>query len=191
MTDLSTAGMRQEGLPHGWAWATLGDVTESAVSQDGPAGAGTFVYVDIGGIHREEKRISETKVLPVSETPSRARQMLQWGDVLVSTVRPNLNAVAMVPESLNGAIGSTGFHVLRSVHALPQYLFYLVRSHAFVDAMTRLVLGVLYPAIRPRDVAAYSFPFAPLADQRRTVPEIEKHFKKYLKYTLRKHFNRG
>ena len=48
-----------------------------------------------------------------SEAPSRARQRVRKDDVLVSTVRPNLNAVAKVPKSLDAATASTGFCVLR------------------------------------------------------------------------------
>ena len=35
-------------------------------------------------------------------------------DILVSTVRPNLNGVAVVDKNLDGATASTGFCVLRS-----------------------------------------------------------------------------
>ena len=58
------------------------------------------------------------------DAPSRARQRLSTGDVLVSMTRPNLNAVAIVPAKLDGAIGSTGFHVLRSKHMVSQYLYF-------------------------------------------------------------------
>jgi hypothetical protein len=53
---------------------------------------------------------------------------VQAGDVLVSTTRPNLNAVAVVPTQLNGAIVSTGFAVLRPVLLEPRWLFSVVQS---------------------------------------------------------------
>ena len=83
------------------------------MSELGPQ-AREFTYVDIGSVDRETKRIVDPKVLPSSKAPSRAKQLLKTGDVLVSMTRPNLNAVALVPPDLDGAIGSTGFHVLRA-----------------------------------------------------------------------------
>ena len=105
----------------------LGDLTETRVEQSGPQGR-EFTYVDIGSIDRDTKRIVDPKVLQSSKAPSRARQVLKAGDVLVSMTRPNLNAVALVPPDLDSAIGSTGFHVLRARDAAPGFLFYAVQT---------------------------------------------------------------
>lgn len=154
---------------------TLGEVTAPRIDQAGPDVA-EFTYIDIGSIDRETKRILEPKVLPKAKAPSRAKQRLKTGDVLVSMTRPNLNAVALVPPTFDGAIGSTGFHVLRPHGAVPAYLFYAVQSPAFVDAMCRKVQGALYPAVRPRDIAGYSVPLPDEPEQHRIVAEIEKQF---------------
>ena len=90
--------------------------------------------------------------------------------------RPNLNAVAVVPPDLNGAIGSTGFHVLRARDAEPGFLFYAVQSAEFIDAMSLKVQGALYPAVRPRDISSFCIPRSSLEQQRQTVAEIEKQF---------------
>ena len=97
-------------------------------------GSTTFRYVDIGSIDRDAKRVVTPTELPAVDAPSRARQLLRANDVLVSTVRPNLNAVAIVPEELNGSVGSTGFTVLRAnpKRLLPRYLFHWVRTPAFI-----------------------------------------------------------
>lgn len=153
----------------------IGEVTETRVEQTGPQGR-EFTYVDIGSIDRETKRIVEPKVLPSSKAPSRARQLLKTGDVLVSMTRPNLNAVALVPPDLDGAIGSTGFHVLRARNAEPGFLFYAVQSTEFIDGMCLRVQGALYPAVRPRDISSFCIPLLSLLQQRRIVAEIEKQF---------------
>jgi len=130
--------------------ATLGELTDELVEQTGPTG--DFVYIDISSIDRETKRISDPKPLTLSQAPSRAKQVLKAGDILVSMTRPNLNAVALVPDQLDGAIGSTGFHVLRSRWLNPGFLLALVQTQSFVDAMSAVVQGALYPAVRPRDI---------------------------------------
>ena len=155
---------------------TLSEITEARVEQTGPKGS-EFTYVDIGSIELDTKRIVDPKVLPSSKAPSRAKQILKRGDVLVSMTRPNRNAIALVPAELDGAIGSTGFHVLRAKDAEPGFLFYAVQTNDFVDALCKNVQGALYPAVRPRDISSFKvfFPTS-LTEQRRIVAEIEKQF---------------
>ncbi len=151
--------------------ANLGELADEPVENTGPAG--DFVYVDISSIDRETKKIIDPRPLALSQAPSRAKQILKAGDVLVSMTRPNLNAVALVPEHLDGAIGSTGFHVLRSRWLAPQFLLALVQTQNFIDAMSAVVQGALYPAVRPRDIAAYSFSFETPFQQARIVAKVE------------------
>jgi type I restriction enzyme S subunit len=151
--------------------ATLGEFADDPVEQTGPTT--DFFYIDISSIDRETKKIADPKALKLSQAPSRAKQLLKAGDVLVSMTRPNLNAVARVPEQLNHAIGSTGFHVLRSRWLNPGFLLALVQTQSFVDAMSAVVQGALYPAVRPRDIAAYTFRFETPAQQTRIVAKLE------------------
>jgi len=156
----------------------LDEVTAPRIEQDGPdTFAGDFTYVDISSVDNQAKRIVEPKTLATSEAPIRARQRLRAGDVLVSMTRPNLNAVAIVPPALDGAVGSTGFHVLRAKDGvLPEWLYFAVQTRRFVDEMSSLVQGALYPAVRPKDIRAFRLPISSLAEQRRIVAEIEKQF---------------
>jgi type I restriction enzyme S subunit len=163
-------------LPSGWTTATIGDIADQCVEQAKPSGSGIFLYVDISSIDRSIKRIVDAKLLPVESAPSRARQRLLPGDVLVSMTRPNLNAVAMLPSEMKGAIGSTGFFVLRSGHVVPSWLFYLVQTADFINSMSGVVLGVLYPAVRPKDIASYRIDLPPVQEQRRIVAEIDQQF---------------
>ena len=82
-----------------WERVPLDALTEQRIDQGGAAGA-EFTYIDISGVDNKTKRITEPKTLPSSKAPSRARQRLRAGDVLVSMTRPNLNAVALVPAAL-------------------------------------------------------------------------------------------
>ena len=155
----------------------LGAITEQRIDQSGPQPGGEFVYVDISSVDNESKRIAGSKRLRVEAAPSRARLRLRAGDVLVSMTRPNLNAVALVPNELDGAIGSTGLHVLRArSDVLPQWLYYGVQSRRFVGIMSELVQGALYPAVRPKDIRAFELPVPKLGEQRSIVAEIEKQF---------------
>lgn len=161
-------------LPPGWARTTLGEIAADRVGTSGPR-TDHFTYLDITSIDTGKKRVSEPKQIAESDAPSRARQNVQCGDVLVSLTRPNLNAVAMVPSEYDSAVASTAFHVLRAVEVEPAWLYYLVQTQEFITAMCARVQGALYPAIRSADVKQYQVPLAPLPEQRRIVAKIKNH----------------
>ncbi len=150
---------------------TLGDVAAEPIEQTGPTR--NFVYVDISSIDRESKRIVGEKEISAVDAPSRAKQILRSGDVLVSMTRPNLNAVSIVPDRLDGAIASTGFHVLRSKWVEPKFLFNLVQTDEFIDSMCNVVQGALYPAVRPKDIASFAFTLPSSNQQTRIIEKLE------------------
>ncbi len=161
-------------LPRGWAIASIGNLVVDRVRQGEPT-TRAVAYIDIGSIDRERKTIGETQKVTSSTAPTRARQWVSAGDVLVSMTRPNLNAVALVPEALDGAVASTGFDVLRPLAVVPEWIYYRVRSQAFVQDVCADVQGVVYPAIRPADVRRHELPIPPGAEQRRIVEALESH----------------
>lgn len=160
-------------LPENWAQVPLAAIT-SDVSQRVPADDETIHYIDIGSVNRTTKRIETPQKLLGKDAPSRARKPVAAGDTLVSMTRPNLNAVALVPKELDGEIASTGFDVLRPVAGIdPRWISYLVRTEKFVDSMSALVQGALYPAVRSKDVRAHVVPLAPAAEQTRIANQLD------------------
>jgi len=158
--------------------APLADVVTSSTGSRNPATRPEveFTYVDVAAVDNQVKTITAAKVMIGADAPSRARKTICAGDVLVSTVRPNLNAVALVPDELDGQIASTGFCVLRAKRdcVLPEYLFYFVRSKVFVDGLVGLVAGALYPAVTDRQVMEQRLPIPSLLEQRRIVDVLSR-----------------
>lgn len=155
----------------------LGDVVEQVVRADPKKLAvDTFSYVDLGSVDQRRKIIDTEKSVATSEAPSRARQVLKSNDVLVSTVRPNLNGVARVPGRLDGSIASTGFCVLRprAEQLDPNYLFHWVQSPVFIDGMVRKSIGASYPAVSDKIVLESYIPLPPLEQQRRVAAVLDK-----------------
>jgi len=133
-----------------------------------------FSYIDIAGVDNRAKTIAAIKRIVGADAPSRARKVIRKGDVIVSTVRPNLNAVALVPASLDQQICSTGFSVLRpSEKLLSGYLFAFVRSPAFVEYLVARTTGANYPAVNDGEVKDASIPVPPLAEQERIVKLLD------------------
>ena len=126
-------------------------------------------YIDLSSVDQDTKIIQPNEPIIAREAPSRARQLVQTDDVLVSTVRPNLNGVAKVPEALDGATASTGFCALRPKHNELDsgYLFHWVKTPAFIGNMVRKATGASYPAVSDRIVLESQIPLPPLAEQQR------------------------
>lgn len=133
-----------------------------------------FWYIDISAVDNSLKRICTPQRVAGKVASVRARQIIQKNDVLVSTTRPNLNAVALVPEEYDGEICSTGFCVLRCGKELdPDYLFSFVQSLLFVGALAELVKGALYPAVTDKQVFAQLIPWHPINEQRRIAAHLK------------------
>lgn len=159
-----------------WGLSAIAKVCEPTEQRDPRQNpAGEFHYVDIAGIDRTLKAIVEHQTLMGIDAPSRARKVIRKDDVLVSTVRPNLNAVAVVPACLDGQIASTGFCVLRPNRDCvePRYLFYWTITSTFVDALTSRVRGANYPAVSDHDVKEVTIPLPPPAEQHRIVEILD------------------
>lgn len=166
-------------LPQAWPLVPLGALCEPQTGVRNPADLGddTFFYVDISAVDNQRKEITEPQILRGHDAPSRARNVIHARDVLVATTRPNLNAVAMVPEELHDQVCSTGFCVLRAgTRVLPEFLFAFVRSPMFIEPLTDLVKGALYPAVNNAQVLALKIPLPPIAEQERIARQIKVQF---------------
>lgn len=158
--------------------SAIGDVVDQVVSwqpeRDDPDG--TFTYIDLGAVDQEAKIVTGARELACSEAPSRARQLVHAGDVLVSTVRPSLNGVAHVPMEFDGATASTGFCVLRprASRLDGRYLYQWVKSPGFVGDMVRKATGASYPAVSDRIVWESKLPLPPLPEQQRIAGILDK-----------------
>ena len=121
-------------------------------------------YFDISSVDNIEKRITGYTTYTFAKAPSRARKQVKKGDILVSTVRPNLNAVALFDkETKNTPVVSTGLCVLEcKADTSPRFLLRYLQSKSFVRAMVSQATGASYPAVsdkivRDAQIPAYSY----------------------------------
>lgn len=137
---------------------------------------GLIDYFDIASVDNTKKKIISHQSLKVKEAPSRAKQIVQLNDILVSTVRPNLNAIAMIDnKTKNKMVASTGFCVLRASEKIePRYLFYFVQSPTFINSMTAQATGASYPAVSNSIVKSSHIPLPDLPTQRRIADTLDK-----------------
>lgn len=115
-------------------------------------------YVDIGSVNSNGE-IGSTEDLLFENAPSRARRIVSDGDVLISTVRTYLRAIASCEQASKNLTCSTGFAVVTAGPAVdPRFLFYWARSSHFVDEIVSRSLGVSYPAINAAEIGNLPFP---------------------------------
>ena len=117
-----------------------------------------FRYIDISAAENGTLTIPDT-VLEYRDAPSRARRLIQDGDVLMSTVRPNLKAFAYCELPPDNYVASTGFAVLRPKEGTdPRFVLYALLSDELARQLDRYVVGSNYPAINSSDVKRLRLP---------------------------------
>ena len=171
----SLAGEVPFEIPDSWEWARLGSVVYNR-GQTSPSTE--FCYIDIGSIDNKNQKLNptDTTIAP-DKAPSRARKLVDMGDILYSTVRPYLHNMCIIDKEFpHIPIASTGFAVL-TCHAnlLNKYLFYYLMSPDF-DAYannTDNAKGVAYPAINDDRLYKALIPIPPVAEQHRIVSAID------------------
>ena len=134
-------------------------------------------YVDISSINNLKNEIISYKKYEVGLEPSRAQQCLTKGDILISTVRPNLKNIAVNNYEEDNVVGSSGFCILRVNKCMKEYLLEVVKTEKFTNDMILLATGANYPAIRDKDILDYKIAVPPITLQNqfsKIVKQIDK-----------------
>ena len=116
-----------------------------------------FDYIEIGSVEYG-KGITQVEHLKFKDAPSRARRIVRKDDIIVSTVRTYLRAIANVQDSDNMQIASTGFVVIRAKAINPEYLRYSILSESFIGMVEAYSTGISYPAINSSVVVGFKIP---------------------------------
>ena len=133
-------------------------------------------YVEISGVSLS-RGVEEVERMTFGESPSRARRKVQDGDILISTVRTYLRAIATVdkPGPGPGLIASTGFCVVRPKNDVDSgFLGWAAKSEPFISAVVARSVGVSYPAINASELVTIDVPVPPLDTQRRIAQFLDK-----------------
>lgn len=116
-----------------------------------------FDYIDIGSVSLSNG-IGPCERLQFRDAPSRARRIVKTGDVIVSTVRTYLKAIAQVGTFDVPKIASTGFAVIRAKNVNPNFLRYVLSSDSFVSMVEAESTGISYPAINASQLMVIKLP---------------------------------
>ena len=151
--------------PADWEVVRLGEVAEVNRSNWDPAEGSTILYLDLTAVDAPGV-LSAPRELDAADTPSRARRRVRSGDILVSTVRPNLRGFARVSKAPKNLVASTGFAVVSpGLNVNGSFAYHHVMTNQFAQYLENATTGQAYPAVRPRDVADFRLPLPPLPEQ--------------------------
>jgi len=139
-----------------WIEKKISELVEKKIEIFNNQAVDKFRYIDISSVDNIKKKIVESREINAVDAPSRAKYLLKQNDIIVSNVRPNLNAVAIVDEFHHLSVGSSGFTVLRPLKGIDtDFLFLNLISPKFLNYVESLVQGAMYPAISDGDVKKF------------------------------------
>lgn len=161
-----------------WEYKKLEDISSSVLIEKAKkrfSPNDVIRYIDISSIDNINQCLTGTTSFKMLDAPSRAQQKVEYGDILISTVRPNLRNIAIVNDDATNLVASSGFCVLRiNDAALRSYIFYYVVSNKFTAYLEKLTNGANYPAVKETDVRKALIPIPPKPTQLSIVSELDK-----------------
>lgn len=154
-------------IPDSWCWARLKDITYNHGQKIPNA---EFSYIDIGSIDNVNQKLSaKENIIEPEKAPSRARKIVECGDILYATVRPYLHNMCIVEKDFSREpIASTGFAVLSVEREIKNtFLFYYMLSPIFDQYAnsSENSKGVAYPAINDEKLYKALIPIPPQNEQ--------------------------
>ena len=138
--------MTEPALPSGWSCRRLKYLAthNDEVLSESTDEEKEIDYVEISGVSLS-RGIEEIERMAFGQAPSRARRKVKTGDILISTVRTYLRAIAKVDDATADLIASTGFCVVRPNDDVDSgFLGWVAKSEPFVSQVVARSVGVSY-----------------------------------------------
>ncbi|MDB6023834.1 MAG: type restriction/modification system methyltransferase [Verrucomicrobiales bacterium] len=136
---------------------TLRDVARLREVIFTPRAGRPFHYIEIGNLAVDGAATSY--IVPGEEAPSRAKWIVQPGDVITSTVRPNRCLTGLIESEQAGNVCSSGFAALNPRSIPSELLFAYLRLPVICELMDLHTTASMYPAISTTDLMGLPFLF--------------------------------
>lgn len=162
-------------IPEGWEVKRLKNVStynDEILNENTPDDF-EFEYIDISSVNLSDG-IKTTERVSYNNAPSRARRVVRVNDIIVSTVRTYLRAIATITNKYAKCIVSTGFAVIRPKKIKESFLSYFMQSENFVFSVINHSEGVAYPAINASRLVELNILIPPKQTQQKIVEFLDK-----------------
>ena len=135
----------------------------------------TIKYIDISSVNKGYINIDTIKEFNIGEEPSRAKRVASLNDILLSTVRPNLENYLFINKNIysENLIASTGFAVITSTKINSKYLYNYITSPEITNYLVNSATGAMYPSIDNNTINNIKIPIPTKEIQEYIVKECE------------------
>ncbi|OOE14027.1 restriction endonuclease subunit S [Fictibacillus arsenicus] len=123
-----------------------------------------YTYIDLSAVSAEKGVIVDAKQFLGKDLPTRASLLVKEGDIILSTVRPERNLVAIIGKEFSGSIINNTFVVLRPKQGtnVSPLLYFILRSTEVRRNLVSLARGTAVPTIKISDLSLIHLPFLEL-----------------------------
>lgn len=135
-----------------------------------------FDYLEISNVdYHGIVDLEAIERLRYDDAPSRARRRVPKYCTLVSSVRPNLQAVAFIQLDSNDLVCSTGFNVVQPAEQKlsVKFAYYTLISERARQYFEATAKGVGYPAVDDKDFGSFAVPLPTLPEQQRIAAYLD------------------
>lgn len=117
-------------------------------------------YIDTSSVNKGS--LDEITLLE-SEFPSRAQRLVKTGDILYSSVRPNLRHYCIYRGNYDHVVASTGFILLRPKQECkdnPEFLYYFLTTNEVVKYLSGIaeISQSTFPSFSAKDIGGIEIP---------------------------------
>ena len=130
-------------------------------------------YIDIASVKGGQILVLQKLT---NNFPSRAKRLVKKGDILYSSVRPNLKGYVYISDDIQNGVASTGFADIRVKEPntiLSKYLYYIMTSDYISDNLISKAKGAQYPAVSFDDFETIKIPVPSIERQKEIVEYCE------------------
>lgn len=142
-------------IPKGWEVKKVEDLCSFNKRTSNEKYTSPILYLDTANI--TDNQIDKLQLLDPSkdDIPSRARRRIVEGDIVYSTVRPNLKHFGLLYKPQNNLIVSTGFvTITANWSAYRYYIYQFLKQEEIIDKLHTIAMSAVssYPSINPSDI---------------------------------------
>ncbi|WP_108801546.1 restriction endonuclease subunit S [Aquimarina sp. Aq107] len=134
-----------------------------------------YNYIELSNIDKSGD-ISGCTIDLGNKLPSRARRLVNKGDLIISSIEGSLDSCALVTENYNNSLCSTGFYVINSSKINSETLLVLFKSELMQNILKQNCSGTILTAINKDEFLNIPIPQIQLNIQQQISELIESSF---------------
>ncbi len=142
-------------IPEGWEVKKLGELCSFNKRTSNGRYTSPILYLDTASITNNNVEMLQLLDPEEDEIPSRARRVVMEGDIVYSTVRPNLKHFGLLYNPKSNMVVSTGFVVITANwSAFRYYIYQFLKQDKVVENLHSIAQSAVssYPSINASDI---------------------------------------